>query len=122
MLSSLFSSRAKEPQLFTVRRIARSSSRYLEPNCRGSAFPACPPAATTQNDAEDVAAALDRAGVECRFYHAGVAADNRKETQDWFINGNGVVVATIAFGMGIDKSNIRQVCHFHIPKTLENYS
>lgn len=78
--------------------------------------------ATTHGDAERVVAALKDKGLESRFYHAGVSAEDRKATQDWFIAGQGIVVATIAFGMGIDKADIRQVCHFMIPKTLENYS
>ncbi|GAA5949472.1 hypothetical protein JCM10213_005240 [Rhodosporidiobolus nylandii] len=77
---------------------------------------------TVQKQAEELAAELVAKGVDARAYHAGMAPDKRKETQDWFIGGNGVVVATIAFGMGIDKANIRQVCHFQLPKTLENYS
>lgn len=78
--------------------------------------------ATTQLDAENVAAELDRRGIENSFYHAGVQAEDRKSIQDDFMAKEGVVVATIAFGMGIDRANIRQVVHFMIPKTLENYS
>ncbi|CDR41594.1 hypothetical protein NBRC10512_007702 [Rhodotorula toruloides] len=78
---------------------------------------------TTQKQAEEVAQELhDLHGIEARPYHAGLKADDRKTIQDWFIGGNGVVVATIAFGMGIDKANIRMVAHFQLPKTLENYS
>ncbi|ORY63806.1 ATP-dependent DNA helicase [Leucosporidium creatinivorum] len=78
--------------------------------------------ATTHSDAEKVVASLKEKGLESKFYHAGVPAEDRKATQDWFTAGQGIVVATIAFGMGIDKSDIRQVVHFMIPKTLENYS
>lgn len=78
---------------------------------------------TTQKQAEEVAQELhDLHEIEARPYHAGLKADDRKTIQDWFIGGNGVVVATIAFGMGIDKANIRMVAHFQLPKTLENYS
>lgn len=78
---------------------------------------------TTQKQSEEVAQELrDQHGIEARPYHAGLKADDRKIVQDWFIGGNGVVVATIAFGMGIDKANIRMVAHFQLPKTLENYS
>lgn len=77
--------------------------------------------ATTQSDAERVVAAL-KGKIEARFYHAGVSADERKATQEWFMASQGVVVATIAFGMGLDKADVRQVVHFMLPKTLENYS
>ncbi|GAA6019852.1 hypothetical protein JCM10207_003722 [Rhodosporidiobolus poonsookiae] len=77
---------------------------------------------TTHSQAEDLTKELVAKDVVARAYHAGMAADARKAVQDWFIEGEGVVVATIAFGMGIDKSNISQIVHFSIPKTLENYS
>ncbi|GAA5859901.1 hypothetical protein JCM8547_004379 [Rhodosporidiobolus lusitaniae] len=77
---------------------------------------------TTHQQAEDLAQELVAKKVDARSYHAGMTAEKRKEVQEWFIQGNGVVVATIAFGMGIDKANIRQVVHHQLPKTLENYS
>lgn len=52
--------------------------------------------ATTQADAEAVQLALKGKGIESRFYHAGVPAQERKDTQDWFLKGEGVVIATIA--------------------------
>ncbi|GAA5970643.1 hypothetical protein JCM11641_007383 [Rhodosporidiobolus odoratus] len=77
---------------------------------------------TTHNQAEELGKELMAKGIDAKIYHAGLAADKRKEVQDWFIKGNGVVVATIAFGMGIDKANVRQIVHHTLPKTLENYS
>ena len=78
---------------------------------------------TLQKTAERVAKKLANAGFSTRAYHAGMDADDRSAVQDWFMaSGDGVVVATIAFGMGIDKSNIRYVFHYNLPGALENYA
>jgi ATP-dependent DNA helicase RecQ len=78
---------------------------------------------TLQKTAEDVASFLEQEGQNARAYHAGLKNEVRAEVQDWFMDSNNaIVVATIAFGMGIDKSNIRYVYHFNLPKSLENYS
>ena len=77
---------------------------------------------TLQHTAESVAGSLQRAGIRARAYHAGLANDVRATAQDDFMQGQcDVIVATIAFGMGIDKADIRSVFHFNLPKTLENY-
>src|SRR5713101_7810183 len=71
---------------------------------------------------EDIAATLTRAGIEALPYHAGLDASLRARHQDRFINEDGVViVATIAFGMGIDKSDVRFVAHLDLPKSIEAY-
>jgi ATP-dependent DNA helicase RecQ len=71
---------------------------------------------------EDTAAALSKAGVDALPYHAGLDAAMRARNQDRFINEDGVViVATIAFGMGIDKSDVRFVAHLDLPKSIEAY-
>jgi ATP-dependent DNA helicase RecQ len=71
---------------------------------------------------EDTAAALTSAGVEALPYHAGLDANTRARNQDRFINEDGVViVATIAFGMGIDKPDVRFVAHLDLPKSIEAY-
>lgn len=57
--------------------------------------------ATTQNDVADLCTSLVASGIDAKAYHAGMAAGERKYVQDWFLAGDGVVVATIAFGMGI---------------------
>jgi ATP-dependent DNA helicase RecQ len=76
---------------------------------------------TLQKTAEDVAAALLRAGVPARAYHAGMEDADRTRVQDLFLEStDAVVVATIAFGMGIDKADIRKVIHYNLPKSLEN--
>lgn len=78
---------------------------------------------TLQHSAERVAAYLHAAGINAVAYHAGFDSDKRQQIQNDFMQGRvDVVVATIAFGMGIDKSNIRFVIHFDLPKSIENYS
>lgn len=77
---------------------------------------------TLQHTAESVAAALRREGHEVRAYHAGMRSEAREEVQEGFMKGAiRIVVATIAFGMGIDKSDIRAVLHYNLPKSPENY-
>ncbi len=78
---------------------------------------------TLQKTAERVAALLSRAGYPARAYHAGLGADTRSEVQEqWMASERGIVVATIAFGMGIDKADVRSVVHYNLPKSLESYS
>ena len=78
---------------------------------------------TLQKTAANVAGRLARAGLAARAYHAGLGDETRAEVQDWFMSSqDAIVVATIAFGMGIDKSDIRYVYHYNLPKSLENYA
>src|ERR1700674_2447548 len=71
---------------------------------------------------EDTAAALTRAGIAALPYHAGLDAKLRSRNQDRFINEDGIViVATVAFGMGIDKPDVRFVAHLDLPKSIEAY-
>lgn len=77
---------------------------------------------TLQRTAESVAELLDTNGIPARAYHAGMDAEDRHAVQDWFMaSPDAVVAATIAFGMGIDKPDIRYVYHYNMPKSLENY-
>lgn len=78
---------------------------------------------TLQFGAESLAAFLKKNGLPVRPYHAGLRPELRSEIQDEFMSGQTpIICATIAFGMGIDKSNIRAIYHFNLPKSLENYT
>jgi ATP-dependent DNA helicase RecQ len=71
---------------------------------------------------EDLAAMLNANGITAVAYHAGLDAKLRAQRQDLFLNDDvSVIVATIAFGMGIDKPDVRFVIHYNIPKSIENY-
>jgi ATP-dependent DNA helicase RecQ len=78
---------------------------------------------TLQKTAERVAGLLVEAGYLAKAYHAGLKDERRRKVQDWFMESDtAIVVATIAFGMGIDKADIRAVYHYNLPKSLENYA
>ena len=71
---------------------------------------------------EEMAAALQDAGIQALPYHAGMGAEVRQQHQDRFLREDGIVmVATIAFGMGIDKPDVRFVAHLDMPKNIEGY-
>ena len=78
---------------------------------------------TLQHTSEEVARRLSQHGFDARAYHAGMETEDRNAVQDAFMASDRmIVVATIAFGMGIDKADIRYVYHYNLPKALENYS
>ncbi len=78
--------------------------------------------AGTRKKVEDTLLSLQRAGIEAIGYHGGMEAEERKRVQENFMNNRArFVVATNAFGMGIDKSDIRFVIHYSLPGTLEAY-
>jgi ATP-dependent DNA helicase RecQ len=75
-----------------------------------------------RRDVDDLAAALQKKGIKAKPYHAGMTSEERHETQEAFSAEEvDVVVATVAFGMGIDRSNVRYVLHTAMPKSLEHY-
>ena len=76
----------------------------------------------SRDKVDEIAAFLDASGVDALPYHAGLSAREREDNQAWFIAKRGIVmVATIAFGMGIDKPDVRFVAHLDIPKSIEGY-
>jgi len=76
----------------------------------------------SRKDAESVAAALRQQGLRAAHYHAGMESDDRRRTQDAFAAEQlDVVAATVAFGMGIDRSDVRCVIHAAMPKSIEHY-
>jgi len=78
---------------------------------------------TLQKTAEDVAAFLGANEIDAHPYHAGMDNEKREQIQNDFMDGTrSCIVATIAFGMGIDKKDIRRIIHYDLPKSIENYS
>ncbi len=79
--------------------------------------------ANSRDRCEQLANMLTKQGVKASFYHAGLdAATRRTVQQDFMLGKSRVIVATVAFGMGVDKSNVRFVIHFTLPESLEAYS
>ena len=76
----------------------------------------------SRKETESWAADLNAHGIKAKFYHAGMNPDKRAKVQEDFINDDlHIICATIAFGMGIDKSNVRWVIHNNLPKNLEGF-
>ena len=91
---------------------------YLPPDMPGGAIVYC----ATRNQSEEVAEFLQLKGIAAEHFHAGVPPETKKDVQQRFIGGElRAIVATNAFGMGIDKPDVRLVVHADIPGSLENY-
>lgn len=91
---------------------------FLQPRHKGAGIVYC----LSRQRVEKVAGALTEAGFQAAPYHAGLSAGARKQVQEDFLRDDiRIIVATVAFGMGIDKSNIRWVVHYDIPKNIESY-
>ena len=77
---------------------------------------------TTRKQCDDLTRSLLKKKITCCSYHAGLANSDRETIQEkWKTGAIDIVVATIAFGMGINKSDVRFVIHYHLPKNLEGY-
>ena len=76
----------------------------------------------SRKECDDVAKKMSAAGIKASAYHAGLADNLRESRQkDWITNKYRVICATIAFGMGIDKPDVRFVLHYSMPKSIEGY-
>ena len=76
----------------------------------------------TRRIAEELSSELRKKGVSCECYHAGLKSEERRRIQEDFKNDRiNVICATVAFGMGIDKSNIRFIVHYNMPGSIESY-
>lgn len=104
---SIFSPPAKEIKLVEILN-----------NVKGSAIVYC----KSRKHTQQVAGLLGMKGINANFYHAGLGAEDRANRQDsWIKNETRVMVCTNAFGMGIDKPDVRVVVHYDVPDCLENY-
>ena len=91
---------------------------YIKINSNKSGIVYC----STRKNVEDVTERLQKDGISVTKYHAGLSDEERQHNQDEFIyDQKQVMVATNAFGMGIDKSNVRYVLHYNMPKNMESY-
>lgn len=120
--STLFKSSFNRPNLYYEVRpkidVVKEIVRFIKNNAGKSGIIYC----LSRKKVEEVAEILKLNGIKALPYHAGLDAKKRAETQDLFLmEGVDVIVATIAFGMGIDKPDVRYVIHHDIPKSMEGY-
>lgn len=120
--AALFKSSFNRPNLFyevrAKRNVIKEIVKYAKMNSGKSGIVYC----LSRKKVEEVAEALKLNGIKALPYHAGLDPKTRAETQDNFLMEDvDVIVATIAFGMGIDKPDVRYVIHHDIPKSMEGY-
>jgi len=120
--ATVFRSSFNRPNLYYEIRpkkdVDREIIRYIKQNEGRSGIIYC----LSRKKVEELAELLTANGIRAKAYHAGMDAATRAENQDDFISERiNVIVATIAFGMGIDKPDVRYVIHYDIPKSLEGY-
>lgn len=120
--ATLFKSSFNRPNLFyeirPKRDVLKEIIRYIKYNTGKSGIIYC----LSRKKVEEVAESLNLNGIKALPYHAGLEPKVRAETQDKFLMEDvEVIVATIAFGMGIDKPDVRFVIHHDIPKSMEGY-
>ncbi len=105
---------------YKVEQVTNKFNRLLEllKNQKGSGIIYC----TTRKEVKNLTVSLIKKGLSVDFYHGGLAHDIRKQRQeDWVANKTQWIVCTNAFGMGIDKPDVRNVIHYTIPETIEAY-
>ncbi|PQP34028.1 DNA helicase RecQ, partial [Desulfobacteraceae bacterium SEEP-SAG9] len=91
---------------------------FIEENAGESGIIYC----STRNTTDKLYEVLKKQGISAKNYHAGLTDRDRNKNQDLFINDDiQVMVATVAFGMGINKPDVRFVLHYDLPPNLENY-
>src|SRR5690606_30016740 len=120
--ATLFKSSFNRPNLYYEVRpkvdVVKEIVRFIKNNSGKSGIIYC----LSRKKVEEIAEILKLNGIKALPYHAGLDAKKRAETQDLFLmEGVDVIVATIAFGMGIDKPDVRYVIHHDIPKSMEGY-
>lgn len=118
----LYKSSFNRPNLYyevrPKKNIAKEIVRFIKKNAGKSGIIYC----LSRKKVEEIAEVLNLNGIKALPYHAGLDAKTRAETQDKFLMEDvEVIVATIAFGMGIDKPDVRYVIHHDIPKSMEGY-
>ena len=120
--AAVFKSSFNRPNLYYEVRdkvdVEKDMIRYIKQNPGKSGIVYC----LSRKKVEEIAQLLCINGIKARPYHAGLDAKTRAENQDAFLTEEiNVIVATIAFGMGIDKPDVRFVIHYDIPKSIESY-
>src|SRR5690606_20466870 len=120
--ATLFKSSFNRPNLYYEVRpkvdVVKEIVRFIKNNSGKSGIIYC----LSRKKVEEIAEIVKLNGIQALPYHAGLDAKKRAETQDLFLmEGVDVIVATLAFGMGIDKPDVRYVIHHDIPKSMEGY-